>query len=155
MHGSESPPHGAPRILEHERIWNVSQDLLIVADGNGRFLSINPAWIATLGWSEGDLLGNTFEWLCHPHGRVKTQMELARLADGQKTAPFDNRFRHKNGSYRWLSWRAVTDKGRVYAVARDVTDLRNAEERLRASHHELAQVKPSDDRGGDAGLYCA
>jgi PAS domain S-box-containing protein len=140
MHGSESPPHAAPRISEHERIWNVSQDLLIVADANGKFLSINPAWTATLGWSEGDLLGNTFEWLCHPNDRAKTQIELARLADGQKTVPFDNRFRHKNGSYRWLSWRAVTDKGQLYAVARDVTDLKNAEERLRASHHELAQV---------------
>jgi PAS domain S-box-containing protein len=140
MHGSESPPHAVPRISEHERIWNVSQDLLIVGDANGRFLSINPAWTATLGWSEGDLLGNTFVWLSHPNDLAKTQMGLARLADGQKTAPFDNRFRHKNGSYCWLSWRAVTDKGRVYAVARDVTDLRNAEERLRASHHELAQV---------------
>jgi PAS domain S-box-containing protein len=140
MHGSESPPHAVPRISEHERIWNVSQDLLIVADANGRFLSINPAWTATLGWSEGDLLGNTFVWLCHPNDLAATQKGLARLADGQKTAPFDNRFRHKNGSYCWLSWRAVTDKGRVYAVARDVTDLRNAEERLRASHHELAQV---------------
>jgi PAS domain S-box-containing protein len=140
MRGSESPPHPVPRISEHERIWNVSQDLLIVADANGRFLSINPAWTATLGWSEADLLGNTFVWLCHPNDVAKTQMGLARLADGQKTAPFDNRFRHKNGSYCWLSWSAVTDMGRVYAVARDVTNLRNAEERLRASHHELAQV---------------
>lgn len=140
MHGSELKSHAVPLVSDYERIWNVSQDLLIVADPGGKLLSINPAWTATLGWSEGDLLGNTFEWLCHPDDRMKTQKELARLADGRKTPPFDNRFRRKNGTYCWLSWRAVTDKGHVYAVARDVTDLKNAEEQLRASRHELAQV---------------
>ena len=60
-----------PLISDCERIWNVSQDLLIVADASGKLLSINPAWTATLGWSEGDLLGTTFEWLCHPDDRAK------------------------------------------------------------------------------------
>lgn len=67
-------------------------------------------------------------------------MELARLAEGRKTLPFENRFRHKDGSYCWLSWRAVSDSGHLYAVARDVTELKNAEEQLRASRRELAQV---------------
>jgi C4-dicarboxylate-specific signal transduction histidine kinase len=67
-------------------------------------------------------------------------MELAGLAEGRKTLPFENRFRHKDGSYCWLSWRAVTDSGHLYAVARDVTELKNAEEQLRASRRELAQV---------------
>jgi C4-dicarboxylate-specific signal transduction histidine kinase len=67
-------------------------------------------------------------------------MELARLAEGRKALPFENRFRHKDGSYCWLSWRAVTDRGHLYAVARDVTELKNAEEQLRASRRELAQV---------------
>jgi PAS domain S-box-containing protein len=140
MHGSELPPFAIPPISDRERIWNVSQDLLIVADANGNLRSINPAWTATLGWSEGDLLGKTFEWLCHPDDRARTQMELAGLAEGRKTLHFENRFRHKDGSYCWLSWRAVTDNGHLYAVARDVTDLKNAEEQLQASRRELAQV---------------
>ena len=129
-----------PPATDRERIWNVSQDLLIVADANGNLRSINPAWTTTLGWSEGDLLGRTFDWLCHPDDRARTQIELARLAEGRKTLPFENRFRHKDGSYRWLSWRAVTDRGHLYAVARDVTELKNAEEQLRVSRRELAQV---------------
>jgi PAS domain S-box-containing protein len=140
MHGSELPRFAVPPISERDRIWDVSQDLLIVADPNGKLLSINPAWTATLGWSEGDLLGKAFEWLCHPDDRARTHMELALLAEGRKTLPFENRFRHKSGSYCWLSWRAVTDKGHLYAVARDITDLKNAEEQLRASRRELAQV---------------
>jgi PAS domain S-box-containing protein len=134
MNGSELPSS------DRERIWNVSHDLLIVADANGNLRSINPAWTTTLGWSEGDLLGRTFDWLCHPDDRARTRMELAGLAEGRKTLPFENRFRHKDGSYCWLSWRAVTDSGHLYAVARDVTELKNAEEQLRASRRELAQV---------------
>jgi PAS domain S-box-containing protein len=132
---------------ERDRIWNVSQDLLAVADAAGNLLSLNPAWTETLGWTEGELIGKSFAWLVHADDRAKTQAELARLARGHKTLHFENRFRRKHGSYCWLSWRAVTDKGHLYAVARDVTDLKNAEEQLRASHRELAQASRRSTMG--------
>jgi PAS domain S-box-containing protein len=125
---------------ERDRIWNVSQDLLVVTDASGKLLSINPAWTATLGWSEADLLDKTVEWLLHPDDLAKSRAERARIADGGKTLHFENRFRNKRGTYSWLSWRAVTEKGFIYAVARDVTDLKKAEEQLRTSRRELAQV---------------
>jgi PAS domain S-box-containing protein len=137
----------AEQAKERDRIWNVSQDLLVVADTNGTLLSVNPAWTATLGWSERDLLGKTADWLCHPDDMARTHLELARLVGGRKTPLFENRFRHKDGSYRWLSWTAAVDEGRVYAVARDVTDLKNAEEQLRASRHELTQVSRQTTMG--------
>ena len=67
-------------------------------------------------------------------------MELARLIEGRKTLRFENRLRHKHGSYCWMSWRAVPERGLIYAVARDVTDLKEAEVQLRELHHELARV---------------
>jgi PAS domain S-box-containing protein len=130
----------AEQAQERDRIWNVSQDLLVVADVAGKFLSINPAWTATLGWSEEELLGKTFEWLCHPDDQARAHVELARLAEGRKTLPFENRFRQKSDSYRWLSWRGVIDRGRIYAVARDVTELKIAREQLRTSRRELGQI---------------
>jgi PAS domain S-box-containing protein len=130
----------AEQAKERDRIWNVSPDLLVVADTNGTLLSVNPAWTATLGWSERDLLGQTADWLRHPDDTARTHLELARLLGGRKTLLFENRLRHRGGSYRWLSWTAVLDEGRLYAVARDVTDLKNAEEQLRVSRHELTQV---------------
>jgi PAS domain S-box-containing protein len=130
----------AEQAKERDRIWNVSQDLLVVADISGTLLSINPAWTAALGWSEGELLGKTTEWLRHPDDRARSRAELVRLTDARKTlVPFESRLRHKGGSYRWLSWQAVTDDGLLYAVARDVTDLKNAEEQLRTSRRELEQ----------------
>jgi PAS domain S-box-containing protein len=125
---------------ERARIWNVSQDMLVVTDLEGEFLSLNPAWTTTLGWSEADLVGNTYEWLVHSDDRNKARAEQARLAEGNRTRQFENRLRHKDGSFRWLSWTAVPDRDRIYAVARDVTAIKAAEEELRSSRQELARV---------------
>jgi PAS domain S-box-containing protein len=125
---------------ERLQIWNVSQDLLVVADMAGQYLSVNPAWITTLGWSESDLLGKSSEWLLHPDDKERTRAEIGYLAMGRKTTRFESRFRHKDGSYRWLSWKSVPDQGRIYAVGRDVTELKDAEDKLRETQHELARV---------------
>jgi PAS domain S-box-containing protein len=123
---------------ERARIWNVSQDLLVVANSDGKYLSVNPAWTATLGWSEADLVGNTSEWLLHPDDREKTRAELAHLAEGRRTLRFENRLRHKLGTFRRLSWTAVPDRRLIYAVARDITELKEAEAALQMSQRELA-----------------
>jgi PAS domain S-box-containing protein len=123
---------------ERARIWNVSQDLLVVANSRGKFLSVNPAWTATLGWPEADLVGNNCEWLLHPDDREKTRAELSRLAEGRRTLRFENRLRHKRGTFRWLSWTAVPDRRLIYAVARDITELKEAEAALQMSQRELA-----------------
>jgi PAS domain S-box-containing protein len=125
---------------ERARIWNVSQDMLAVTDLEGKFLSLNPAWTSTLGWSEIELTGHTYEWLVHSDDRNRSRVELTRLADGNRTRQFENRLRHRDGSFRWLSWTAVPDRGRIYAVARDVTAIKTAEEELRSSRMELAHV---------------
>ncbi|MGA8968692.1 MAG: PAS domain S-box protein [Pseudolabrys sp.] len=125
---------------ERFQIWNVSQDLLVVTDADGKFLSVNPAWTVLLGWSEAELLGKTSQWLLHPDDRERTRAETSQLAAGHVTQRFETRFRHKDGSYRWLSWKAVQDQGRIYAMARDVTELKNAENKLMEARRELSQV---------------
>ena len=125
---------------ERARIWNVSRDMLAVTNAEGEFLSLNPAWTTTLGWPESDLVGRTVERLLHPDDRKKGGAERARLADGDRALSFENRLRHKDGSFRWLAWTAVPDGGLIYAVARDVTAFKAAEEELRASRQELARV---------------
>ena len=87
---------------ERLQIWNVSQDLLVVANLEGTYLNVNPAWTATLGWSEGELLGKSSRWLLHPDDVEKTRTEIDKLAAGQRTLQFENRLRHKDGTYRWI-----------------------------------------------------
>jgi len=125
---------------ERLQIWNVSQDLLVVTDLDGKFLNVNPAWTAVLGWSEAELLGKTSQWLLHPDDRAKTRAETEHLAAGKITQRFVTRVQRKDGSYRWLSWKAVQDHARIYAMGRDVTELKDAEDKLRDARVELAQV---------------
>jgi PAS domain S-box-containing protein len=119
---------------------NLAQDMLVVADAEGKFLTVNQVWTSTLGWSETDLVGNTSDWLLHPDDLKKTRAELAQLAESNRTLRFENRLRHKEGSFCRLSWTAVSDGGLIYAVARDITELRAAEDELRTSRQELARA---------------
>jgi len=122
------------------QIWNVSQDLLVISDLKGVYLSVNPAWTATLGWPAADLVGKTSSWLLHPDDRERTKAEVARLAAGQKTILFESRFRDTEGNYHWLSWKAAPDGDRLYAMGRDVTELKAAEAKLRETQQELTQA---------------
>jgi PAS domain S-box-containing protein len=118
---------------ERLQIWNVSQDLLAVAGLDGKILGVNPAWTATLGWPEADLLGKPYEWFLHPDDREKTHAEVGHLAKGHKTLHFENRLRAKDESYHWISWTAAPDSERIYATGRDITKYKRAEEALRES----------------------
>src|SRR5262249_5401898 len=125
---------------ERLHIWNVSQDLLVVADLEGKYLSVNPAWTAILGWSAVELLGKTSRWLLHPDDVEKTFVETSRLAAGQKTIRFESRLRDKHGSYHWFSWKTAPDRGRIYGLGREITELKDAENKLREAQRELPQA---------------
>lgn len=125
---------------ERDRLWRLSQDLLIVTDTEGKILNVNPAWTATLGWEPDELIGRTGEWLVHPDDRDRSREVLVKMLAGTSTPHFENRIKCKDGSYRWLSWVGMPDRSSVYAIARDVTDLKHAREQLNALRRELARV---------------
>jgi PAS domain S-box-containing protein len=135
------------KTRERDRIWNVSQDLLLVADRNGIWQTVNPAWTRTLGWSEADLLNRTSQWLEHPDDGGVTRSHVKKLSTGETTVRFESRFRHRDGSYRWLSWTGVSDADRIYAVARDVTADKAASERLKATEEALRQSQKMEAVG--------
>jgi PAS domain S-box-containing protein len=125
---------------ERLQIWNVSQDLLVIVGLDGNYLSVNPAWTATLGWSAADLLGKSSQWLLHPDDRERTRAEFDHLVKGHKTLRFENRLRAKDGSYHWISWKAAPDSGRIYSMGRDITEQKRAEEALRELEADLAHM---------------
>jgi PAS domain S-box-containing protein len=135
------------KTRERDRIWNVSQDLLVVSDRNGVWRTVNPAWTRTLGWSEAELLGRNSEWLEHPDDGGITRAQVKKLGERETTIRFESRFRHKDGSYRWLSWTGVSDKDSNYAVARDVTAEKAAAERLKATEEALLQSQKMEAVG--------
>ncbi len=135
------------KTRERDRIWNVSQDLLLVSDRDGVWQKVNPAWTRTLGWSEAELLNRTSEWLEHPDDGGTTRAQISKLGERETTVRFESRFRHKDGSYRWLSWTGVSDKDHNYAVARDVTAEKAAAERLKATEEALLQSQKMEAVG--------
>jgi PAS domain S-box-containing protein len=132
---------------ERDRLWRISQDLLIVTDLSGCVLNVNPAWSATLGWSPENLVGRRADWLIHPDDRESSRSELVNLAAGRSTPHFENRVLCKDGSYRWLSWLAVLDRECVYAIARDISDVKQTQEQLRTLRRQLGSASRQTTMG--------
>ncbi len=137
----------AARTAERDRIWQVSRDMLGVADADGVWLSVNPAWTTTLGWQPGEVVGRTSAWLEHPDDQDRTRDEIRRLGSGAPTLSFENRFRTRDGGYRTLSWRAVPFEGNLYCVARDVTEQRDRAQRLVQAEEALRQSQKMEAVG--------
>lgn len=134
------------KTQERDRIWNLSRDMFGVADSNGIWININPAWSEILGWSPEEIIGRTSEWMEHPDDREKTRAEVGRLAAGNTTFEFENRFRTAGGDYRILSWTAVPQDGLLYCVTRDVTDARR---QAAALHEHIVKQGRAWDRSPD------
>lgn len=119
-----------PAGEQMSRFFNLSLDLLCVAGFDGYFESLNPAWEKVLGFTREELLAKPYLDFVHPDDREATVAELAGLQSGSRTLCFENRYCHKDGSYRWLSWTAVpfAEERVVYAAARDITERKHQEE---------------------------
>jgi len=117
---------------ERDRILEVSQDMICIAGTDGYFKYLNPAWEKSLGYTGEELLSRKFLDFVHPDDRDKTLREFESLAAGNQTVDFENRYLHRDGSFRFLSWKAtpLPEEERVYAVGRDITERKQAERNL-------------------------
>jgi PAS domain S-box-containing protein len=106
--------------------FNLSLDLICICTSDGRFLHLNGAWTRILGWSEAELLARPFIDLVHPDDRESTMREAGKVASGGSTVGYENRYGHRDGSWRHFYWTAIRgmEPGSILAVAHDVTDLR-------------------------------
>ena len=135
------------RTQERDRIWQLSTDLMLVADFNGRIVAVNPAWTRLLGWQRHELEGSSFYDFIHPQDSVAAVNACTELALGQSFSRVENRFRHKDGSYRWVSWSAVPDPQHLHAVGRDIQAEREAAQALRKTEDILRQAQKMEAVG--------
>ncbi|WP_306395786.1 hybrid sensor histidine kinase/response regulator [Telluria beijingensis] len=126
------------QALARGRTWQLSPDVLGVLNADGYMESSNPAWEATLGWTEDEVSGTPFLDFIHHDDRAPTEaVWRAVLEQGIPALRFENRYRHKAGGWRWLSWVAVPDDGKVYCAARDITIERERQAALERAHEQL------------------
>lgn len=109
---------------DRDRLWTLSQDLMLVCNFQGVIGSVNPTATRLLGWAEDEMVGHVLADFVHPDDLASTAAEVGKLAQGVTTLAFENRYRCKDGSYRLLDWNAVPDAGHIHAVARDITKER-------------------------------
>ena len=135
------------KSAELERYFTNSLDLLCIASTDGRFLRLNPEWERALGYPLAELEGKRFLDLVHPDDRERTLAIMADMtAEQGGVLGFENRYRCRDGSYRWFEWKYRPLENIIYAIARDVTGRRQLEEELRTSEanlkeaHEIAKM---------------
>jgi sigma-B regulation protein RsbU (phosphoserine phosphatase) len=117
---------------ELDRYFTLALDLFCIADYKGFFKRLNPAWERVVGHTPPELMAKPFIEFVHPDDREATAAEFHKILAGAHTLQFENRYRCKDGSYRWLQWTAtpVADEQLIVAVARDVTEHRRAQQLL-------------------------
>jgi PAS domain S-box-containing protein len=125
---------------ELDKFFTMSLDMLCIAGTDGYFKRVNPAWEKTLGYTRDELLARPYFQFVHPDDRESTAVRAGGLAMGEDIVSFENRYICKDGTYRWLLWKATVDRDeqRIYAMARDVTERRRAEEALEDNATRLA-----------------
>ena len=130
----------AAKTQELDRYFTNSLDLLCIADTDGYFRRLNPEWEKTLGYPTSELEGMKFLDLVHPDDMKATLEVVEQLSRQKDIQNFINRYRCKDGSYRWLEWRSYPEGKLIYAVARDITNRKRAEEALRDSEATLRSL---------------
>jgi PAS domain S-box-containing protein len=122
------------------RFMNLSLDLHCTIGLDGFFRNLNPSWEKVLGYSMAELQSRPRTQFIHPDDLQRTAVEFAHVLEAESTTAFENRYRCKNGRYKWLLWNAVCvpKKQLIYAVARDITNRKDTEEMVHATNRELA-----------------
>jgi len=112
---------------DRDRLFALSHDLLCIVNLDGHLLQVNPAFERVLGYTAEEITSRPYLDFVHPDDRQDTLNASQKLFQGEPIENFENRYRCKNGSYRWLSWSTTALPGEhtAYAVARDVTDQKS------------------------------
>jgi PAS domain S-box-containing protein len=135
------------RTRERDRIWNVSEDLLGVSNFKGYFLSVNPAWTRLLGWTEEEIKSMHVSELRHRDDAPRAEAGRAELANGVPTVRMENRFRHRDGSWRWINWTMTAEDGLIYVAGRHTTLEKEAAAALETTQRQATHLQKMEALG--------
>ncbi|HET7845322.1 MAG TPA: PAS domain-containing protein [Xanthomonadales bacterium] len=137
----------AERTRELERVWTNSRDLLVVVGADGVFRAANPAWITILGHAPASVVGRNFRDFVWPEDLDRTEHALEQAATSHDLTAFENRYRHADGTPRWISWHTAAEGDVVYAYGRDVTAQKEQSRALEQAENALRQSQKLEAMG--------
>jgi PAS domain S-box-containing protein len=131
---------------ERDRFFTLSRDIVCVSNFDGFFIRVNGACETILGYTPDEMMQTRWIELVHPDDKDATLAEARKLAAGAVTLSFENRYRCKDGAYKWLAWMSVpvVKDGVIYAVARDMTERKRVEAELREKNRLLEEAIESE-----------
>ena len=125
---------------ELENFFNINLDMMCIIDFNGYFTKINHAFETILGYSKEEMLELPYSYFVHKKDSQEVSKIFKRLVQQDTVESFTNQFSSKNGSYKWIEWRAVSLNGMIYATARDITIKKKTEDILRENEELLRMI---------------
>lgn len=138
----------AAHAADRDRLWKISQDVMAAASlATGRFLTVNPAFTETFGWSSEEATSVPFMDLVYPADKDDVAQKMQVLASGVPLVRYETRVLHKDGSHRWASWSIVPEGELLYGVARDITAEKQQAETLRQTEDALRQAQKMEAVG--------
>jgi PAS domain S-box-containing protein len=132
----------AERTRERDRLWELSEDLLVVADYEGHLLRISPSWTRLLGHDQEALLTRPYNELIHPDDLGTAVEALLRMRSSGRPVSFEDRFLAADGTWRWIAWTLSPEPSgeRLIGVGRDVTRAKEAAEARLVSERRLRTI---------------
>ena len=134
------------RTRERDRAWKNSRDLQVVVSSEGVFSAANEAWRPILGWAPQEVVGRHHLEFIHPDDQADSERAKGVATRGE-LEPYENRCRHKDGTYRWISWVAATEDGLIYASGRHISSEKEAQEALASTAEQLRQAQKMEAVG--------
>jgi PAS domain S-box-containing protein len=131
---------------ELDRYFNTAIEMLCMTDVEGHFLRLNPEWSKVLGYGMEELLNEKFLDFVHPDDIAATLESINQLKIGNEVLNFINRYRCKNGTYKFIEWRSVLVGNIIYAAARDVSRRIELEDSLKQSNKDLREINVQKDK---------
>jgi len=136
-------------IEELERIFNLSNDLIGSGNLDGYFTKINYAFEKILGYTEKEFLENPFIFFIHKEDVERTKQTLVSAAAGKGDIFIENRYKCKDGSYKWLEWKVISifQENKFYTVGREITQRKQAENALHESEERFRTLFTNSEDG--------
>jgi PAS domain S-box-containing protein len=120
-------------IEERQRIFETSQDLILVTDTAGNFVQVSPSSMAILGYEPAEMIGHSAIEFIHPDDLDSTRAEMRSARRGRLMRNFETRYVRKDGQAVMLTWMGTWSEPvrRHFFVGRDLTEKHAAEAQIR------------------------